>query len=238
MPSSLFSSNDMSSSYLLDSEAVGCDEIWCTAFVDEHQVWAGGLDGQLRCFDASKSKESPVVATSSSATHAQRPLGIVALDANESFVVTNQLHSELTRWALDQQQEASETRAIRRQASASIPSNGAWNVSLHPSEEIVATAGSGAQLKLVKASVQGFGETLHQSSAAAPADFASACQFSPDGKWVAVSTAQGQVFLVRPSYLPSSTDKTPAWLTRLLGTLGSVHTVRRNHRTSSAELPR
>lgn len=213
----------MSSSYLLDTEAVGIDEVWSTAYVNDSNIWTGGLDGHLRCFNTAQSKEiataSVSASTSTSAGNA-RPLGIVSLDATESFVVTNQLSSQLTRWALeeshqqpqngDQGDENTAARkhphAVRKQATASLGANATWAISLHPTEEIVATAGAGATLKLLKASVQGFGEEVHHtsadaaataSSAGAKGDFASCCKISPDGKLVAVSTTNGQVFLVR-----------------------------------------
>lgn len=187
----------MSSSYILDSEAVGCDEIWSTAWDSSGKVWTGGLDGQLRCYDASKSRETPC-ASGSAASSSGCSLGIVSVDASDSFVLTNQIHSELTRWALEP-----DGISLRKQASSSLGANNAWSISLHPSEEIVATAAASASLKLFKASVQDFAQLVHAAppsssatSSNAKADFASCCKFSPDGKLVAVSATSGQVFLV------------------------------------------
>lgn len=176
----------------MESEAVGCDEIWSTGYVND-MVYSGGLDGHLRCYNAASSKEQPCASSPCTSSSSGRPLGIVSLDATDQFVVTNQLHSELTRWTLEEDQAS-----LRKQASKSLGSNAAWSVSLHPSEEIVATAGSGASLKLVNASVQGFGDVLHhqEETTGSKNEFALACQVSPDGKLAAVATSAGQVFLV------------------------------------------
>jgi hypothetical protein len=105
---------------------------------------AGGLDGQLRLYKPSSSKETPFKAIS----NGKKPLGLVSVHARRDCILTSSLNSELCRVSLEGGIEAS------------CSSSSSWQAALHPTEDIVATAGTKATLNLLKTTREEFGQQI------------------------------------------------------------------------------
>ena len=119
-----------------------------------------------------------------------RPLGVVslALDPSPSspprYALTNTLDATLSRWNLEDG-----TREAKREFTAAE----AWSIAAHPSAEaeLVAVSGSSARVRVLRSSVEGFGEQVH--SLESRGKFAMCCAYSPDGTLLACGTDSGQV---------------------------------------------
>lgn len=119
-----------------------------------------------------------------------RPLGVVslALDPSTSgpprYALTNTLDATLSRWNLEDG-----TREAKREFTAAE----AWSIAAHPSAEaeLVAVSGSSARVRVLRSSIEGFGDVVHTLEGRGK--FAMCCAYSPDGTMLACGTDAGQV---------------------------------------------
>jgi hypothetical protein len=80
----------------------------------------------------------------------KQPLGLLSVAIHEPnrYLLTSALHGELCRYSLDGDLEAS------------CSTSSSWQASLHPTEDIIATAGQKATLNLLKSTKEEFGQQL------------------------------------------------------------------------------
>ncbi|GAA5875290.1 hypothetical protein JCM8547_006890 [Rhodosporidiobolus lusitaniae] len=117
-----------------------------------------------------------------------KSLGIVSLDIDKneqgaSFLVSSSLDSVISRWSLEGEQEG------RKELGPAE----AWDVSLHPRTEILATAGQEGRVRVLSASADGFGEELALLDAAG--SFGMAVEYSKSGSLLAAAGETGYVSL-------------------------------------------
>jgi hypothetical protein len=84
------------------------------------------------------------------ASKGKQPLGLlsVAIHGPNRYLLTSALHGEPCRYSLDGDLEAS------------CSTSSSWQASLHPTEDIIATAGQKATLNLLKSTREDFGQQL------------------------------------------------------------------------------
>ncbi|BGP18991.1 hypothetical protein JCM10213_009300 [Rhodosporidiobolus nylandii] len=188
----------MSATYLLESvsdRAAGpagdkeqghSDAVWAAKWARTagggEVVVTAGADHTVKLWNPS------AAGTPTRTIRAPKSLGIVSVDVEKaetgaSFFVSSSLDSVISRWSID-----GEAQGRKELGPAE-----SWAVSLHPRTEVLATSGQEGTVRVLSASVEGFGEELAKMDAAG--SFGTSVEYSKGGNLLAVASESGYVSL-------------------------------------------
>ncbi|GAA97560.1 uncharacterized protein L969DRAFT_83860 [Mixia osmundae IAM 14324] len=182
-----------SAASLQNRDDVGhASEVWCLNWSKSGLVASGSCDGTLKTWNPSDPNVPLRTFAPNPSTEQSRSLGIVSVDlehspTSPSFLVTSAVHSVLRRYNV---------KTGDLQASKSIPSAGAWQVSLHPDITLdqMVTAGTGCKVRILDSKSDTFGTEL--AATTCRGKFAMCVSYSPDGRLIATASDTGQVDLL------------------------------------------
>jgi len=132
-----------------------------------------------------------------STSEGRKPLAIVGLDAEPShkapsYVIACTIDSRISRFSLQDDSLGKEEASW--QAPKSKQPGGCWSISIHPNSDLAqfATSGIGSEILILSSAIETFGQEKLKINGRG--DF-STCQYSPDGRILAIVSNTGQLAL-------------------------------------------